>query len=86
LVNGADVNARDNTGETPLHDAASRGHKNVVECCWPVGEVNAEDNYGNTPLHWATYMRREGWQNYCASTAVANRTEFAVGFPAVRWK
>lgn len=39
-------------GQTPLHIAASRGHKNMVEYLLQNGaDVNAQDANGNTPLH-----------------------------------
>jgi ankyrin repeat protein len=31
LANQADVNSRDKAGSTPLHEAVSRGHKDVGE-------------------------------------------------------
>jgi len=51
---GADVNARDNIGYTPLHYAASYGHLDVARLLLEEGaDVNARDNAGWTPLHWA---------------------------------
>jgi ankyrin repeat protein len=46
---GADVNAKDEDGLTPLHRAALAGHKEIVELLITKGaEVNAKDNSGKT--------------------------------------
>jgi ankyrin repeat protein len=53
LANHAKVNARDNSGLTPLHEAAY-GHTNVVELLLANhAEVNARNKSGLTPLHYA---------------------------------
>ena len=54
LAAGADVNAKDDRGQTPLLFAAMSGHKEIAELLIVEGaEVNAEDEDGWTPLHFA---------------------------------
>jgi ankyrin repeat protein len=51
---GTDVNAKDEKGWTPLHEAALGGHKETVELLIAKGaDVNAKNNDGVTPLNWA---------------------------------
>ncbi|MGC9057983.1 MAG: ankyrin repeat domain-containing protein [Candidatus Micrarchaeia archaeon] len=52
---GADVNAKDNDGETPAHWATRNGHLEPLKVLIENGaDVNAKDNDGWTPAHWAT--------------------------------
>jgi ankyrin repeat protein len=45
------VNARDNGGSTPLHQAAINGHKEIAELLIANGaDVNAKTDAGVTPL------------------------------------
>jgi len=54
ISSGADVNAKDKTGYTPLFYAAQKGQKEVAELLIGAGaNVNTKDQYGNTPLHYA---------------------------------
>jgi ankyrin repeat protein len=54
LERGADPNARDSVGATPLHYAALNGHVNAVKKLLEHGaDVNARDKDGFTPLHVA---------------------------------
>ena len=47
----ADVNAADNDGDTPLHNAAWKGHREMIELLIARGaDIRARDSRGNTPL------------------------------------
>ena len=57
LVPGeADVNYKDNFGQTPLSSAAEGGHEAVVKLLLKTGmaNVHSKDNNDWTPLSWAT--------------------------------
>jgi ankyrin repeat protein len=52
---GADVNAKDDHGETPLHWASQRGHVHVVQALVEHGaDAEAKDSKEWTPLHSAS--------------------------------
>lgn len=59
LDSGMDINMYDyDKGWTPLHVAASRGGKQVIELLVQRGaEINCQDNRGSTPLHSLIYKR-----------------------------
>ncbi len=56
LGKGADINARDGYGRTPLHWVAQWGRKEVVELLLAnKADVDAKDKVGQTALHLAAY-------------------------------
>jgi ankyrin repeat protein len=60
ISQGADVNAKDNRGMTPLHKAAYYGQRQVAKVLIDKGaNVNETDTAGQTPLHIAANF---GWK------------------------
>jgi ankyrin repeat protein len=51
----ADINAKDDKGQTPLHYSSERGYSTIIQFLVQHGAViNAKDNEGQTPLHLAS--------------------------------
>ena len=64
LAAGANVNAKDEYGDTPLHNAALMGHKEIVEILINANaDVNAKDANNQTPLDIAQINARLGHQS-----------------------
>ena len=56
VAHGANVNAKDGYGWTPLHVAARIGHPRIVELLISHGaDVDANDGHFGMPLHYATW-------------------------------
>ncbi len=54
LSNKADIDAKDENGRTPLHEAAKYGNKDLAEVLLVLKpDVNMKDEYGQTALHLA---------------------------------
>ena len=61
LSRGADVNAKDDGGWSPLHSASTLGHKKIAELLIDKGaDVNAQSDGGSTPLHAAPQGGHKG--------------------------
>ena len=60
ISQGADVNAKDNDGETPLHHTVFNSNIEVLKYLVSQGvDVNAKNNNGRTPLHLAANFSRD---------------------------
>jgi cytohesin len=55
IEEGADVNAEGRRGETPLHAAAAKGHKEIAELLIAKGAEVDANRPGYTPLTWAIW-------------------------------
>eukprot|EP00164_Ancoracysta_twista_P005844 GFYU01008042.1.p1 GENE.GFYU01008042.1~~GFYU01008042.1.p1 ORF type:complete len:523 (+),score=117.59 GFYU01008042.1:93-1571(+) len=56
VIEGEDVDCRDEFGRSALHWAAGGGHHQVVKFLLATGaDRNAQNQYGWCPLHWAAY-------------------------------
>ncbi|MBI2880352.1 MAG: ankyrin repeat domain-containing protein [Candidatus Tectomicrobia bacterium] len=61
IIEGANVNAKDNHGWTPLMRAAAAGHTEVVKVLMAAGaDVNLKGENGETPLMAAAYYGHTG--------------------------
>jgi ankyrin repeat protein len=64
LEYGADINAQDHFGMTPLHHACHRGNKEGVHFLIEHGaDINALDNDGQTPMMTAVSQRGDKFAN-----------------------
>ena len=53
IARGADVNAKDDIGMTPLYTATFMSHQITIELIDRGADVNAKDQNGLTPLYYA---------------------------------
>jgi ankyrin repeat protein len=60
LEKDADVNAKDNYGDTPLLKACFFGHEDIVSLLLVKrANVNTKSNRGETPLSWAVFNEQK---------------------------
>ena len=64
---------KDDEGQTPLHVAASKGHKDVAKLLMDYkADVNARKKYGDTPLHYAAHGHKDVVELLLANKADVN--------------
>ncbi len=80
LERGADPNARDVTGMTPLHVAASWTTRSRAALLVTGGaDVNARDAIGNTPLHEAVLHGRVAMTDFLLKSGSDPKLENSLG-------
>lgn len=58
LAHGAEINAKDSSGNTALHHAAQGGHTDIVNRLLAAGvEIDAKGSFGETAMHRAVWGR-----------------------------
>eukprot|EP01017_Pseudomicrothorax_dubius_P030935 TRINITY_DN3898_c0_g1_i6.p1 TRINITY_DN3898_c0_g1~~TRINITY_DN3898_c0_g1_i6.p1 ORF type:complete len:194 (-),score=38.56 TRINITY_DN3898_c0_g1_i6:176-694(-) len=71
---GADINATDNHGRTPLHFAASWGRFSLVQYLIEKGaDINAKTIGGDTPLIKAAYFGRRSLVDFLLANPLTDR-------------
>jgi ankyrin repeat protein len=84
LENGAEVDAQDRRGHTPLAWAAARGHKNIVEVLLAhKATIDLADNLGVSPFHWAACCGHENLVELFLLRGVDANTKDNGGFTAL---
>jgi ankyrin repeat protein len=72
------VSSKGDQGETPLHLAAFKGHKDVAELLLRnKADVNAKADDGRTPLQWAAVGQNPGYKDV-AELLLANKAEYNI--------
>uniref|UniRef100_A0A7M4FHN1 Integrin linked kinase n=1 Tax=Crocodylus porosus TaxID=8502 RepID=A0A7M4FHN1_CROPO len=59
IMRGARINVMNRGDDTPLHLAASHGHRACARLIQFKADINAVNEHGNTPLHYACFWGHE---------------------------
>ncbi|NXN44093.1 ILK kinase, partial [Rhinoptilus africanus] len=60
IMRGARINVMNRGDDTPLHLAASHGHRDIVQKLMQFkADINAVNEHGNTPLHYACFWGQD---------------------------
>ena len=74
IERGADVSARDNVRQTPLHLASQEGQYEVSHMLIKRGaSLSAQDKDGQTPLHLTFGMRKHGKRKHGVTCMLIER-------------
>ncbi|EAX88437.1 ankyrin repeat protein, putative [Trichomonas vaginalis G3] len=81
ISNGADINAKDKYGCTPLHYTASNNWKETAEILISNGaDINAEGKYGCTPLHYTASNNSKETAEILISNGADINAKTEIGF------
>ncbi len=84
LITGTSVDTRDKTDSTPLHRAASSGHRQIMELLLThKADINAVNSKKQTPLHHACLYDRVGAAMYLISKGADLEAEDTSGKTAL---
>jgi hypothetical protein len=82
---GADVNAQDLNGDTPLHHAARYNCRKIAELLVSQkANVDAKNSYGDTPLHLAVEWRNKDFAYYLVRLGANSNIENGRGETPMR--
>ena len=85
IAKGANIDAVDLKGKTPLSHAAYSGYQELAELLISKGaNINAIDNKGRTPLDWANYSRHKNLVELLIRHGGETRTPWT-GSPIGKW-
>jgi ankyrin repeat protein len=86
LAHGADVNAPDDDGDTPLHGAAQTGNVEIIRQLLDKGaNPNAKNEQGGTPLMWAAVFGNDAAVRLLLSRGADASLKDNDGITAIEW-
>jgi ankyrin repeat protein len=82
VENNADINLRDDVGNTALHVAVGKGNLSLVHYLIDRGaDINIPNNAGETPLYW---MFKNGWHILVAHFMHTGQTVLPIYMQAIQ--